>query len=139
MTNVATSLKPLTPIARTNLYENTLYKWHDHTKPGCFVMGLAEEGRNVLTMVCNKADQQWYNTLNASWIYDEDGHITNAATGLSLAIVGNDGADNIDWSVHLVNDSYCKYFKFETNTPVVYSTRSQILTKNILLNRYVGI
>lgn len=69
-------LKPLTPIAGTNLFLNTQYKWHDHTRPGCYATWFILTYRDYsgefkgTTIVCNKHDQQWYNTPDASWIFE---------------------------------------------------------------------
>lgn len=55
-------------MAGTNLFLNTLYKWHDVTRPGCYVTWL-EQSKELMT-VCNKDDQKWYDTPSSDWIIE---------------------------------------------------------------------
>lgn len=69
-------LKPLTPIAGTNLFLNIPYKMLDHTRPGCYAVWFSERYRDFsgshkgLSIVCNKNDQKWYKTPDSSWIFE---------------------------------------------------------------------
>lgn len=67
-------LKPLTPIAGTNLFLNLPYKWLDHTKPGCFAIyqdwDWTRMSYSAVCIVCNKADQKLYNNKAADWFFE---------------------------------------------------------------------
>ncbi|KAJ6649524.1 hypothetical protein Bhyg_04760 [Pseudolycoriella hygida] len=67
--NKPATLKPLTRIAGTDVFLNTLYKWHDGIRPGCFVTSSATETKE-LRMVCNKDDQKWYDNPASDWIFE---------------------------------------------------------------------
>lgn len=100
--NADAPLKELVSIAGTNLFLNIPYKWYDRTKPGCYATWFTETyadywGKHKgVSMVCNRNDQQWYNTSDASWIfertdggnslaeYDGTVRIRNLGTGITL-------------------------------------------------------
>ncbi|KAJ6649525.1 hypothetical protein Bhyg_04761, partial [Pseudolycoriella hygida] len=66
--NRPATLKPLHRIAGTDLFLNTLYKWHDADRPGCFVTYITDS--KELRMVCNKDDQKWYDLPASDWIFE---------------------------------------------------------------------
>lgn len=92
-------LKPLTPIAGTNLFLNTQYKWHDHTRPGCYATWFKEtyhdySGRlKGVSIVCNNRDQEWYNTPDASWIFERTSGAHSKKEYNGTVKIRNVGAD----------------------------------------------
>lgn len=49
---------------------------HDRTKPGCYSTWFKENYQGYIgqfhgvSFVCNQDDQKWYNTLDATWIFE---------------------------------------------------------------------
>ncbi len=117
MANVPASLKPLTPVAGTNLFLNTVYKWHDHTEQGCYVTAMNISNDNEDTpdamMMCNREDQKWYDTSASDWILErKDGQESTDEYNGTVGIK-NVGANRLfnpyrknrwgDWVVNLLS------------------------------------
>lgn len=124
--NVPAQLKPLTLITGTNLFLNIPYKWHDHTKPGCYVTRITGNPDRYVTKVCNKDDQQWYKTPNASWVFERT--------------QGADSTDEYNGNIRIKNIGSGHYITldFDTDNLVLKERPHDSESRSALIRRTMG-
>ncbi|XP_037050144.1 uncharacterized protein LOC119084321 [Bradysia coprophila] len=121
--NPSAQLKPLDPIAGTNLFFNLPYRWLDDTKPGCFVtwfwetfQDTREDKNRGVSLACSNVDQKWYDTTNSEWIFQKpdpnvmktngDIAIRNIGSGFTLERINSAGTEWVAVDGHALKVKY---------------------------------
>ncbi|KAJ6639868.1 hypothetical protein Bhyg_12615 [Pseudolycoriella hygida] len=143
-------LKPLTPIEGTYLFENTPYKWLDPIEPGCYATWFLQDSpglgkQKFISFVCNRDDQQWYNTSDSSWIFES--YKIQSTLVYKIRNVGVAGSymqfgesSGLDWAfLSSAQDESSRLLRvksYEENINYVFFTLDGPDTKHLYLTQY---